>query len=95
MLRKARYLRALGDDAIASSSPISPACDASDDCACLHRDALCSLVLVAGWRNPNESSRHIEWRRELWQTLAPYGTGKRMSGNLRTDKFRSRRCAGT
>jgi FAD/FMN-containing dehydrogenase len=45
------------------------------DGAQARRDALCNLILIAAWSNRNESPRQIEWTRELWQALVPYGTG--------------------
>jgi FAD/FMN-containing dehydrogenase len=40
-----------------------------------HRDALYNLLLLAQWRDPGESERHIRWIRELWQAVRPYATG--------------------
>ena len=45
------------------------------DTAYAHRDVLCNLILLAEWRDPGESERHVRWTRELWQALRPYGTG--------------------
>jgi FAD/FMN-containing dehydrogenase len=87
---KAHYLREISDDAIdlvvehfaKVPSPLSVpffqqigGAMRRGHTAYAHRDALCNLILIAQWRDPAESERHVRWTRELWQALQPYGTG--------------------
>jgi FAD/FMN-containing dehydrogenase len=87
---KAHYLREISDEAIdimidhfaRVPSPLSllffqqsGGVMRQGHAAYAHRDALCNLILIAQWLDPQESERHVRWTRELWQALQPYGTG--------------------
>ncbi|MFN2526418.1 MAG: FAD-binding oxidoreductase [Actinomycetota bacterium] len=46
-----------------------------DDTAYGHRDAPFILNINSRWADPEDSDRHIEWTRALWQAMQPYSGG--------------------
>jgi hypothetical protein len=46
-----------------------------DATAYSHRDAAYSLIINTGWTNPEESEKHIQWTRGLWEALQPFSSG--------------------
>ena len=40
-----------------------------------HRDAEFVLAINNGWRDPSESSKQVEWTRDLWKDIKPYSSG--------------------
>jgi FAD/FMN-containing dehydrogenase len=46
-----------------------------DDMAFSHRDASCVLNIVAKWKDPKESEKHIKWTRDFEAAMRPYSTG--------------------
>ncbi len=46
-----------------------------DDTAFSHRKAAYAINVVAGWSDPQESERHIQWVRDSWTAFRPFSTG--------------------
>jgi FAD/FMN-containing dehydrogenase len=46
-----------------------------DATAYSHRDAAYSLNINTGWIDPDDSEKHIQWTRALWEALQPFSTG--------------------
>ncbi|MHA2226459.1 MAG: FAD-binding oxidoreductase [Candidatus Hodarchaeales archaeon] len=46
-----------------------------DATAYSHRDATYSLIINTGWIDPDESEKHIQWTRALWEALQPFSIG--------------------
>lgn len=46
-----------------------------DDSPYGHRDAWTILNINARWSSPEDSERHIEWTRDLWQAMQPFSNG--------------------
>lgn len=40
-----------------------------------HRDAMYSLLILAGWEDAAETDRNVAWARDLWQRTRPFSTG--------------------
>jgi FAD/FMN-containing dehydrogenase len=47
----------------------------SGDSAFAHRDWDYNFVIISRWTDPTDSERHIQWARDLWQTVQPYASG--------------------
>jgi FAD/FMN-containing dehydrogenase len=46
-----------------------------DDTAMSHRSAPWIININSRWADPHESSRHVNWTRELWSAVQPFSTG--------------------
>ncbi len=57
-----------------------------------HRDAAFSLIISAGWPNPDETENQVAWVRGFWNAMQPFSTGGAyvnfMSGDDGEDRIR-------
>lgn len=46
-----------------------------DHTAYTQRDAAYSLIISAGWEDPNETDHHVKWVRSFWNDAQPFSAG--------------------